>query len=106
MGSPVSTPNNTLLFYNGTTGAAVVGTVEAGHWQQTATLALPTGYSHAAASRDSLLLYNRNNGTGETGTFKDGQYTRVNTREVVDDIADPSEDGEVLVNEPLRSSPR
>lgn len=81
MGSPVSTPNNTLLFYNGTTGAAVVGTVKAGRWQQTAALTLPAGYSHAAASRDSLLLYNRNNGTGETGTFKDGQYARVNTRD-------------------------
>jgi hypothetical protein len=73
-----STPNNTLLLYKDS-GAAVVGTMTAGRWQQTAVITLPAGYSHAAASRDSLLLYNRGSGTGETGRFRDGQYARVKT---------------------------
>ncbi|MGV9248115.1 hypothetical protein [Streptomyces sp. NPDC003710] len=72
-------PNTSLLLYRSGTGAAVTGTLSAGHWQQTATLTLPTGYTSGAASRDTLILYNKNTGAGEVGTFVNGKYTRVTT---------------------------
>lgn len=74
-----TTPSTSMLFYRADNGQAGTGTLSSGHWRQKATLGLPTGYTHAAASRDSLLLYNGNTGAGEVGTFTNGQYTRTRT---------------------------
>ncbi|MFB7244723.1 hypothetical protein CW362_36710 [Streptomyces populi] len=75
----MTTPNTSILFYRPDNGQAGTGTLSGGHWQAKATLHLPTGYTHGAASRDSLLLYNQSTGAGEVGTFTNGTYTRVNT---------------------------
>ena len=74
-----TTPSTSLLFYRADNGQAGTGTLSNGHWQQKELFRLPTGYTHAAASRDSLLLYNKNTGAGEVGTFEDGQYHRTRT---------------------------
>ncbi|MEV7614119.1 hypothetical protein [Streptomyces sp. NPDC089799] len=71
-----TSPNSSMLFYNGRTGAAATGTLSAGHWRQKATSTLPENYTRAAVSRDTLLLYNPHTGDGETGTFTAGTYTR------------------------------
>ncbi|MFF4115824.1 hypothetical protein [Streptomyces sp. NPDC001714] len=74
-----TTPNSSILFYKAGTGEAGTGTLSAGHWQYKAAFTLPANYTHAAASRDSLLLYNKNTGAGEVGTFKNGTYSRTRT---------------------------
>ncbi|MEU6979233.1 MULTISPECIES: hypothetical protein [unclassified Streptomyces] len=74
-----TTPSTSMLFYRADNGQAGTGTLSSGHWQQKALFHLPTGYTHAAASRDSLLLYNKNTGAGEVGTFGGGQYHRMRT---------------------------
>ncbi|MEU3724636.1 hypothetical protein [Streptomyces sp. NPDC031705] len=71
-----TTPSTSILFYKAGTGEAATGTLSGGHWRARATLRLPAGYTHAAASRDSLLLYDKSTGAGESGTFTGGTYTR------------------------------
>ncbi|WP_371618826.1 hypothetical protein [Streptomyces sp. NBC_00454] len=70
-------PNTSIFFYNKDTGSAGTATLSAGKYRFTGNFDLPTGYTHAAASRDSLLLYDADTGAGETGTFKAGRYSRV-----------------------------
>lgn len=72
--------NFTILFYNKNTGYALTGTLRGGVWEPDgesgSVWSLPTGYTNAAASRDTLVLYNRDTGAAETGTFTGGQYHR------------------------------
>ncbi|KJY46163.1 MULTISPECIES: hypothetical protein [unclassified Streptomyces] len=76
-----TTPSTSILFYKTGSGEAGTGTLSAGRWQYEGALDLPAGYTHAAASRDSLLLYDKNTGDAEVGTFRDGQYNRTRTFE-------------------------
>ena len=70
-------PNTSMFFYKKSTGDAGTGTLAAGRWQYRGVqTGIPAGYSHAAASRDSLVLYNTDTGALETGTFINGVYTR------------------------------
>lgn len=70
-------PNTTIMFYNGQTGAAGTGVLSRGHWTHRDTVtAIPAGYTHAAASRDTLLFYKKGTGEWESGTFTDGLYAR------------------------------
>ncbi|CAM5415540.1 hypothetical protein SLAVM298S_01448 [Streptomyces lavendulae subsp. lavendulae] len=71
--------NTSILFYRTGSGSAVTGTLSAGHWESNGEFHLPRGYTHAAASHDSLLLYNKITGAGEVGTFTDGEYARTRT---------------------------
>ncbi|MFD0379555.1 hypothetical protein [Streptomyces sp. NPDC127112] len=71
--------NTSIFFYQAGTGAAAAGYLSAGHWQSMGEFDLPSGYTHAAASHDSLLLYNQNTGAGEVGTFTYGGYSRTRT---------------------------
>ncbi|MCB5164407.1 hypothetical protein LG634_06105 [Streptomyces bambusae] len=72
-------PSTSIFFYRSDNGNAGTGTLSAGQWQFKASLNLPPGYTHGAASRDSLLLYNKDTGAGEIGTFTNGRYARVGT---------------------------
>lgn len=69
-------PSSSMLFYNADSGSAATGTLTGGHWQQKAEFDLPTGYTHGAASRDTLVLYNKDTGAGEVGTLQGGRYHR------------------------------
>ncbi|WP_407840776.1 hypothetical protein ACE1OC_37550 [Streptomyces sp. DSM 116496] len=71
-----TTPSTSILFYKAGSGEAGTGTLSAGRWQYKSAFNLPAGYTHAAASRDSLVLYNTNTGAGEVGTFTGGRYAR------------------------------
>ncbi|MEU3915237.1 hypothetical protein [Streptomyces sp. NPDC029721] len=71
--------NTSILFYRAGSGSAVTGTLSAGHWESSGEFHLPRGYTHAAASHDSLLLYNKITGAGEVGTFTFGEYARTRT---------------------------
>ncbi|MEV7525726.1 hypothetical protein [Streptomyces sp. NPDC091371] len=74
-----TTPNSSIFFYKKGSGDAGTGTLKAGRWRYVSNFDLPSGYTHAAASRDSLLLYNAATGEGESGTFIGGEYSRVQT---------------------------
>ncbi|MBT2468381.1 hypothetical protein J7E97_10945 [Streptomyces sp. ISL-66] len=74
-----TTPSSSILFYKAGSGEAGTGTLSDGNWQYKSAFDLPAGYTHAAASRDSLVLYNKNTGEGEVGSFEDGGYTRNQT---------------------------
>ncbi|MCF3184011.1 hypothetical protein IPZ70_29300 [Streptomyces polychromogenes] len=71
--------NASIFFYRTGSGDAVTGTLDAGQWESHGEFHLPLGYTHAAASHDSLLLYNKITGAGEVGTFTNGEYTRTRT---------------------------
>ena len=63
--------NSSIFFYNGST--AVTGTLHNGDFVQRSTFSLGA-FTHAAASRDSLLLYNANTGAAQSGSLVNGLY--------------------------------
>ncbi|MFF4370257.1 hypothetical protein [Streptomyces sp. NPDC001594] len=71
--------NASILFYRVDSGSAVTGTLSGGDWESNGEFHLPRGYTHAAASHDSLLLYNKITGAAEVGTFSYGEYARTRT---------------------------
>lgn len=67
------TPNYSIFFYQ--PGLAVTGTLKNGLFTQKKTFST-SGWTDAAASRDTLLLYNTNTGKLKTGTFRGGLFTQ------------------------------
>lgn len=75
-----STGGNDSVFIYDTGGTAVIGTMTAGQFDHVQTLDVGAGWTHAAASSDSLMLYNRNSGLIETGHLSGGIYSRATRR--------------------------
>jgi hypothetical protein len=65
--------DRTLFIYdNG--GLAVFGSLRDGQFIQLQTVDIGSGWTHAAASRDTLMLYNKNTGYAKTGLVGGGMY--------------------------------
>ena len=73
------TPNYSIFFFK--PGIAVTGTLHNGVFVQKQSFST-SGWTAAAASRDTLLLYNASTGKVKTGTFRGGIFTPKATKTV------------------------
>ncbi len=71
------TPNYSIFFFQ--PGLAVTGTLKNGVFTQKKTFST-SGWTAAAASRDTLLLYNAHTGKLKTGIFRGGVFTQKSAR--------------------------
>lgn len=72
--SPVRAGQDRTVFIYDNGGLAVFGSLRDGEFIQLQTLNVGAGWTHAAASRDTLVLYNKNTGYAKTGMVGGGMY--------------------------------
>jgi hypothetical protein len=73
-------PNGSIFFFK--PGHAMTGTLKNGVFHRQRTFAT-TGWTAAAATRDSLALYNKATGKLKIGTFRGGIFTAKHTRRLL-----------------------